>query len=109
MNRDQTVPVLVGISQLEQRVADPAQAKEPLALMIDAVRAAAADAGSNNLLNARDVGARDPRHLAVQEPGAHRRTSGRRAQRRNRADALRRQLRAIDGQSERARHPGAAP
>ena len=51
MNRDQTVPVLVGISQLEQRVADPAQAKEPLALMIDAVRAAAADAGSNSLLN----------------------------------------------------------
>jgi acetyl-CoA C-acetyltransferase len=51
MNRDQTVPVLVGISQLEQRVADPAQAKEPLTLMIDAVRAAAADAGSNSLLN----------------------------------------------------------
>ncbi len=44
------VPVLVGISQLEQRVADPAHAKEPLELMIEAVRAAALDAGSNALL-----------------------------------------------------------
>ncbi len=44
------VPVLVGISQLEQRAADPAHAKEPLELMIEAVRAAAADAGSNALL-----------------------------------------------------------
>ena len=50
MNRDQAVPVLVGISQLEQRDADPAHAKEPLQLMIEAVRAAAADAGSNALL-----------------------------------------------------------
>ena len=50
MNNPETVPVLVGISQLEQRVADPAKAKEPLELMIDAVRAAAADAGSNALL-----------------------------------------------------------
>jgi acetyl-CoA C-acetyltransferase len=50
MNRDQAVPVLVGISQLEQRAADPAHAKEPLELMIDAVRAAATDAGSKALL-----------------------------------------------------------
>jgi acetyl-CoA C-acetyltransferase len=50
MNNPETVPVLVGISQLEQRVADPAQAKEPLELMIEAVRAAAADAGSNALV-----------------------------------------------------------
>jgi acetyl-CoA C-acetyltransferase len=50
MNNPETVPVLVGISQLEQRVADPATAKEPLDLMIEAVRAAAADAGSNALL-----------------------------------------------------------
>ncbi|MCX7063601.1 MAG: hypothetical protein NT024_03320, partial [Proteobacteria bacterium] len=50
MNRDQSVPVLIGISQLEQRVSDPAQAKEPLQLMIDAVQAAAADAASNSLL-----------------------------------------------------------
>jgi len=50
MNNPETVPVLVGISQLEQRVADPAAAKEPLDLMIEAVRAAAAEAGSNSLL-----------------------------------------------------------
>lgn len=50
MNRDPAVPVLVGISQLEQRSADPERAKEPLELMIDAVRAAAADAGSKALL-----------------------------------------------------------
>ncbi len=50
MTHEDTVPVLVGISQLEQRVADPALAKEPLDLMIDAVRAAAADAGSDALL-----------------------------------------------------------
>ena len=35
-----SVPVLVGIAQLEQRVSDPKTGKEPLALMIDAVRAA---------------------------------------------------------------------
>jgi acetyl-CoA C-acetyltransferase len=50
MNRDQAVPVLVGISQLEQRAADPTRAKEPLELMIDAVRAAATDAGPKALL-----------------------------------------------------------
>ena len=50
MKRDPAVPVLVGISQLEQRISDPALAKEPLALMIDAVRAAAADAGPKALL-----------------------------------------------------------
>jgi len=50
MKNEDTVPVLVGISQLEQRVADPARAKEPLDLMIEAVRAAAVDAGSTALL-----------------------------------------------------------
>ena len=47
-----SVPVLVGIAQLEQRVSDPKTGKEPLALMIDAVRAAAQDAGSDALLAA---------------------------------------------------------
>ncbi len=49
------VPVLVGIAQLEQRVDGPAIAKEPIELMIDAVHAAAADAGSSELLNASAV------------------------------------------------------
>ena len=47
-----SVPVLVGIAQLEQRVGDPKTGKEPLALMIDAVRAAAQDAGTDALLGA---------------------------------------------------------
>ncbi len=44
-------PTLVGISQIEQR-ADVGAAKEPIELMIDAVRAAAADAGSEAILAA---------------------------------------------------------
>ncbi len=44
-------PVLVGISQLEQRIDDPRTGKEPLALMADALRAAAEDAGSSALLD----------------------------------------------------------
>jgi acetyl-CoA C-acetyltransferase len=49
---NQQVPVLVGIAQLEQRVNDPKAGKEPLALMIDAVRAAAQDAGTEGLIDA---------------------------------------------------------
>jgi acetyl-CoA C-acetyltransferase len=50
MNREPAVPVLVGISQLEQRIKDPAAGKEPIELMMDAVRAAATDSGSQQLL-----------------------------------------------------------
>jgi acetyl-CoA C-acetyltransferase len=49
------IPVLVGIAQVEQREDDPSIAKEPLDLMIDAVRQAAEDAGSRALLNASSV------------------------------------------------------
>lgn len=49
---DMPVPVLVGIAQLEQRIADPKEGKEPLLLMLDAVRAAARDAGSEKLIAA---------------------------------------------------------
>jgi acetyl-CoA C-acetyltransferase len=51
----QATPVLVGISHLEQRFQDFASVKEPVELMIDAVKAAAADAGSSELLNASSV------------------------------------------------------
>ena len=44
-------PVLVGISQFEQRLRDPFEAREPIDLMIDAVRAAAEDAGNAALLH----------------------------------------------------------
>ena len=43
-------PVLVGVAQLEQRASDPLAAKEPLKLMIEAVRAAAEDAHAPELL-----------------------------------------------------------
>ena len=50
-------PVLVGIAQLEQRDADPVAGtgREPLDLMIDAVRRAAEDAGAPGLLAAADA------------------------------------------------------
>jgi acetyl-CoA C-acetyltransferase len=47
------VPVLVGVSQLEQRIhGGPLTGKEPLALMVDAVHGAAADAGNVDVLRA---------------------------------------------------------
>ena len=42
-----STPVLVGINHLEQRFQDFASAKEPVELMIVAVKAAAEDAGSS--------------------------------------------------------------
>ena len=39
-------PVIIGVSQILQRVADPLEGKEPLHLMLDAVRQAAADSGN---------------------------------------------------------------
>lgn len=50
MRLDDLAPVLVGISQLEQRSDDPRTAQEPLDLMIEAVRLAAEDAGAPSLL-----------------------------------------------------------
>ncbi len=44
-------PVLVGISWINQRVSDVAEAKEPIELMIDAVRAAAADTECSGVLD----------------------------------------------------------
>ena len=44
-------PVLVGIAQVLQRVDEPARAKQPLELMIDAVRLAADDSGAPGLLD----------------------------------------------------------
>jgi acetyl-CoA C-acetyltransferase len=44
-------PILVGVAQLEQRSADLNNSREPIELMIDAVRQAAVDAGSSRLLS----------------------------------------------------------
>ena len=57
MLRNQTVPVLVGIAQIEQRNADPVAGigDEPLELMVQAVHAAAADAQAPALLREVDA------------------------------------------------------
>ena len=43
--------VLVGAAQVDQRIEDPAAGKEPVELMIEAVRQAAEDAGAPGLLS----------------------------------------------------------
>jgi acetyl-CoA C-acetyltransferase len=50
-----TQPVVVGVAQVAQRVDDPCAAREPLALMEDALRSAAEDAGSRELLARADA------------------------------------------------------
>jgi acetyl-CoA C-acetyltransferase len=49
-NKMSEIPVLVGVAQLEQRITEPTEGKEPIELMIDAVRMAAEDAGCPRLL-----------------------------------------------------------
>ncbi len=51
---DPRTPVLVGCGQIKQRVDDPREAEEPLALMTLAAERAADDAGSPDLLRACD-------------------------------------------------------
>lgn len=55
MSRRLRAPVLVGVGQVLQRSDDPADAREPLALMLEAVRLAAEDAGSRELLARADA------------------------------------------------------
>ena len=50
---DDRTPVLIGAGQVTQRDIDPAQAKEPLALLVDAALGAAQDAGADTRLLAR--------------------------------------------------------
>lgn len=47
-------PVLVGVSQILQRIDDPLSGKEPVAMMLDAVHQAAADCGNNDILKKAD-------------------------------------------------------
>jgi len=54
MEVDPRTPVLVGAGQVIQRVDDPADAREPLALMAEAAERAAEDAGAPRLLAALD-------------------------------------------------------
>ena len=48
-------PVLVGVAQVEQRINDLSEAREPIELMIDAIKLAAEDGGSSELLRADSV------------------------------------------------------
>jgi len=50
MTRDQGIPVLVGVGQVLQRLEDPREAEEPLALMIAALEQAGTDSGAPCLL-----------------------------------------------------------
>jgi len=52
MSQPERTPVLAGVAQVEQRELDPAAGKEPLDLMVDAVREATLDAGARSLLQA---------------------------------------------------------
>ncbi len=75
---DPRTPVIVGVGQLDQRGDDVAAAREPTALLADAARLAAADAGSERLLQELDAIAvirilswtyRDPAALVAAELG----------------------------------------
>ena len=46
MSLDPRAPVIVGVAQVTDRVSDPAVARTPIELMVDALRSAAVDAGS---------------------------------------------------------------
>ncbi len=52
---DPRTPVVVAVGQVDQRVDDPADALEPTALLAEAARTAAADAGAPGLLDALDT------------------------------------------------------
>lgn len=72
-------PVLVGVGVVEQRLADPTQAREACALMSEAALRAAQDAGSASLLTDCDVvmtpqgmwGYGDPARLVAEAIGAN--------------------------------------
>jgi hypothetical protein len=48
----QNTPILVGVAQNEQRISDPAEHKEPLELMFEALSAAAVDSGNPHIIDA---------------------------------------------------------
>lgn len=75
---DPRTPVVVAVGQVDQRVDDPADALEPTALLAQAARAAADDAGTGRLLEVLDTIAvirilswryRDPAALVAAELG----------------------------------------
>lgn len=67
---DPRTPVVVGVGQCEQRVDDPATAREPIELLADAARAAAADAGCGLLGRVDAVGVVQVISWRYGDPGA---------------------------------------
>lgn len=53
MNLDPRTPVIVGVAQTKRRPVDPILATEPVEMMVDALRIAAADSGAGQALLAR--------------------------------------------------------
>ncbi|MGB0552524.1 MAG: acetyl-CoA acetyltransferase [Alphaproteobacteria bacterium] len=51
---DDRTPIFIGVAQVEQREDDPSVAKEPLDLMVEAVRAAGEDCGNPKVLKLAD-------------------------------------------------------
>jgi acetyl-CoA C-acetyltransferase len=51
---DDRTPIFIGVAQVEQREDDPSVAKEPLDLMVEAVRAAGEDCGNPKVLELAD-------------------------------------------------------
>ena len=55
MSLDPRAPVIVGVAQVTDRVSDPAVARTPIELMVDALRSAAVDAGSPGCITGLEV------------------------------------------------------
>jgi acetyl-CoA C-acetyltransferase len=81
MTQNDSTPILIGAGQLTQRDVDPAQAKEPVDMMVECARRAAADAGATErLLQGLDSVSvvnivawqyRNPPRLLAERLGAH--------------------------------------
>ena len=54
MATDDRTPIIVGVAQVEQREDDPTESREPLELMIEAVKKAGSDCGNPEILQQAD-------------------------------------------------------
>lgn len=68
---DPRTPVLVGVGLVQQRSHDPSLGRDALGLMLDAVRAASADAGHEAVLGQIDVVAVPRGQWRYEDPGRH--------------------------------------
>ena len=108
MSTAQTIPVLVGVGQVLQRLDDPREAAEPLAMMLAALEQAGDDAAAG-AAPARGFDLRGARDLALRRSRARDRAPARRGAGGDRRHAVRRQLLAGLRDRRGARDPGGAP